>query len=246
MKSQGEIEAAICEGMTRFEQEYMGRGPKDIHAHLIGDLLVVRVRVHSVRSFPESPAKRPDACRARMDAGGGGIDAGQLRTMSAQLGFPSPRDDANERQGLRRGAPAALEGRVYGRSWSSRQEPLRSPAIRSSISSSLSAVRDSACATRWRIQATAAYTSSTRPKTRARQSRSSSGMNRAISRNSQPSSPTYTMPTPAAHTRDMCWLTTPLQEPWKRMPAMASRANAVTNKKARREVLPRHPVQAPR
>ena len=38
MKTQGEIEAAICEGMCRFEQEYMGRGPKDIHAHLIGDL----------------------------------------------------------------------------------------------------------------------------------------------------------------------------------------------------------------
>ena len=44
MKTQGEIEAAICEGVTRFEQEYMGRGPKDIHAHLIGDLLVVRLR----------------------------------------------------------------------------------------------------------------------------------------------------------------------------------------------------------
>ena len=44
MKTPGEIEAAICEGMTRFEQEYMGRGPKDIHAHLIGDLLVVRLR----------------------------------------------------------------------------------------------------------------------------------------------------------------------------------------------------------
>jgi uncharacterized protein YbcI len=44
MKTQGEIEAAICEGVRRFEQEYMGRGPKDIHAHLIGDLLVVRLR----------------------------------------------------------------------------------------------------------------------------------------------------------------------------------------------------------
>ena len=44
MKTQGEIEAAVCEGMSRFEQEYMGRGPKDIHAHLIGDLLVVRLR----------------------------------------------------------------------------------------------------------------------------------------------------------------------------------------------------------
>jgi uncharacterized protein YbcI len=44
MKSQGEIEAAICEGIRRFEQEYMGRGPKEIHTHLIGDLLVVRLQ----------------------------------------------------------------------------------------------------------------------------------------------------------------------------------------------------------
>jgi uncharacterized protein YbcI len=44
MKSQGEIEAAIGEGIRRFEQEYMGRGPKDIHTHLLGDLLVVRLQ----------------------------------------------------------------------------------------------------------------------------------------------------------------------------------------------------------
>ena len=44
MKTQGEIEAAICDGMRRFELEFMGRGPKDIHAHLIGDLLIVRLQ----------------------------------------------------------------------------------------------------------------------------------------------------------------------------------------------------------
>ena len=44
MKTQGEIEAAIAEGISRFEQEYMGRGPKDIHTHLIGDLLIVRLQ----------------------------------------------------------------------------------------------------------------------------------------------------------------------------------------------------------
>jgi uncharacterized protein YbcI len=44
MKTSGEIEAAICQGMRRFEQEYMGRGPKDIRSHLIGDLLVVRLQ----------------------------------------------------------------------------------------------------------------------------------------------------------------------------------------------------------
>jgi uncharacterized protein YbcI len=51
MKTQGEIEAGTCEGMTRFEQEHMGRGPKDIRTHLIGDLLVVRLR--GVLSTPE-------------------------------------------------------------------------------------------------------------------------------------------------------------------------------------------------
>jgi uncharacterized protein YbcI len=44
MKTQGEIEAAICAGLNRFEQEYMGRGPKQIQAHLFGDCLVVRLQ----------------------------------------------------------------------------------------------------------------------------------------------------------------------------------------------------------
>src|SRR3954462_2993312 len=44
MKSQGELEAAVCAGVARFEQEYMGRGRKDVRAHLIGDLLVVGLR----------------------------------------------------------------------------------------------------------------------------------------------------------------------------------------------------------
>lgn len=44
MKTQGEIEAAIGQGITRFQQEYMGRGPKAIHAHLINNLLVVRLQ----------------------------------------------------------------------------------------------------------------------------------------------------------------------------------------------------------
>ena len=59
MKTQGEIEAAVCKGMSHFEQEYMGRGPKDIHTHLIGELLVVRLQgvltaaeQHLVRTLP--------------------------------------------------------------------------------------------------------------------------------------------------------------------------------------------------
>ena len=43
MNTKGEIEAAICDGVRLFEQEYMGRGPKDIRTHLLGDLVVVRL-----------------------------------------------------------------------------------------------------------------------------------------------------------------------------------------------------------
>ena len=42
--TKGEIEAAVCKGLARFELEFMGRGPKDVRAHLLGDLLVVRLQ----------------------------------------------------------------------------------------------------------------------------------------------------------------------------------------------------------
>ena len=44
MKTRGEIEGAICELIGRLQQEYIGRGPSDIRAHLIGDFLVVRLQ----------------------------------------------------------------------------------------------------------------------------------------------------------------------------------------------------------
>ena len=64
MKTQGEIEAAICEGISRFEQEYMGRGPKDIRTHLIGDLLVVRLR-GVLTAAEQQLAKSPPAEKGR-------------------------------------------------------------------------------------------------------------------------------------------------------------------------------------
>ena len=64
MKSQGEIEAAISEGISRFELEFMGRGPKDIRAHIIGDLVVVRLHgvltaaeQHLVTSLPSEKGR---------------------------------------------------------------------------------------------------------------------------------------------------------------------------------------------
>ncbi|MGI9014697.1 MAG: Na-translocating system protein MpsC family protein [Phycisphaerales bacterium] len=44
LKTRGELESAICLGMTRFQQEFIGRGPSDVQAHLINDLLIVRMK----------------------------------------------------------------------------------------------------------------------------------------------------------------------------------------------------------
>jgi uncharacterized protein YbcI len=44
MKTQGEIESAISKGMGQFEQEYMGRGPKDVRVHLIDEVVFVRLK----------------------------------------------------------------------------------------------------------------------------------------------------------------------------------------------------------
>ncbi len=44
MMTQGEMEAAACQGISRFELEYMGRGPKEVRCYLIGDLLLVRLQ----------------------------------------------------------------------------------------------------------------------------------------------------------------------------------------------------------
>jgi uncharacterized protein YbcI len=59
MQTQGEIESAISRGMVRFEEEYLGRGPKDVRVHLIDELVVVRLKgvltaaeQHLVKTLP--------------------------------------------------------------------------------------------------------------------------------------------------------------------------------------------------
>jgi uncharacterized protein YbcI len=44
MQSQGDIEAAVSAGVRRFEQQHMGCAPQAVDAHLIQDLLVIRLR----------------------------------------------------------------------------------------------------------------------------------------------------------------------------------------------------------
>jgi uncharacterized protein YbcI len=61
VRTKEEIEAAISEEINRFEQDFMGRGPKCIKVHLLDDLLVIRLRgvlapaeENLVKSLPES------------------------------------------------------------------------------------------------------------------------------------------------------------------------------------------------
>lgn len=43
-RSQGEIEAAICGSISRFQQEYMGRGPSRVRTYLIENRLFIHMQ----------------------------------------------------------------------------------------------------------------------------------------------------------------------------------------------------------
>lgn len=42
--TKGEIESAIRNAIIKFEQEFMGRGPEDVKAFIVRDLVVVRLK----------------------------------------------------------------------------------------------------------------------------------------------------------------------------------------------------------
>ena len=44
MKTKGEMESEISEGMVQFEIDYMGRGPKEARTHIIEDIVFVRLK----------------------------------------------------------------------------------------------------------------------------------------------------------------------------------------------------------
>ncbi len=44
MKTKGQIEADISDALVKFEREYMGRGPEETRAYLLGDMILVRLR----------------------------------------------------------------------------------------------------------------------------------------------------------------------------------------------------------
>ena len=44
MKTKGQIEAEVSNAITKFELEYMGRGPKETKTYIIDDMVVVRLK----------------------------------------------------------------------------------------------------------------------------------------------------------------------------------------------------------
>jgi uncharacterized protein YbcI len=81
MKSQGEIEAAVCDGISRFQQEFIGRGPRDIHVHLLGTLIVVRLQgvlTPAERQLvaPRLESATADSKGAAHTSGNGAVDHG--------------------------------------------------------------------------------------------------------------------------------------------------------------------------
>ena len=43
-QTKGEIEAAIRNAIIKFEQEFMGRGPEDVKAFILKDLVLIRLK----------------------------------------------------------------------------------------------------------------------------------------------------------------------------------------------------------
>ena len=44
LKTKGQIEAEVSNAMTKFEIEYMGRGPKETKTFIIQDMVIVRLK----------------------------------------------------------------------------------------------------------------------------------------------------------------------------------------------------------
>ena len=43
-RTKGEIEASIRNAIIKFEQEFMGRGPEDVKAYIMKDLVLIRLK----------------------------------------------------------------------------------------------------------------------------------------------------------------------------------------------------------
>src|SRR4051812_24534809 len=64
MMTRWEIEAAVCRGVAHFQQEHMGRRPGGIRAHVVGNLLIIRLR-STLSAAEQELAKTQPAVKGR-------------------------------------------------------------------------------------------------------------------------------------------------------------------------------------
>ena len=64
MTTKGQLEAEIGEAITRFEKEYMGRGPIETRTYLVEDMVIVRLR-GVLTPAEQQLAKAEDPTRGR-------------------------------------------------------------------------------------------------------------------------------------------------------------------------------------
>ncbi|RJR23710.1 MAG: DUF2294 domain-containing protein [Desulfobacteraceae bacterium] len=60
-KTKGQLEAEICDAITRFEKDYMGRGPLESKAYIIDDMILVRLKnvlTHAELRLADTPDRR--------------------------------------------------------------------------------------------------------------------------------------------------------------------------------------------
>jgi uncharacterized protein YbcI len=43
-RTKGQVEAEICNALVQFEKDYMGRGPVETRAHIMDDIILVRLK----------------------------------------------------------------------------------------------------------------------------------------------------------------------------------------------------------
>jgi len=64
MRIKGQLEAEISDAITKFEREYMGRGPADARTYLVEDMVIVRLR-GVLTPAEQQLAKAEDPARGR-------------------------------------------------------------------------------------------------------------------------------------------------------------------------------------
>ena len=64
MRTKGQLEAEISDAITKFEREYMGRGPADARTYLVEDMVIVRLR-GVLTPAEQQLAKAEDPARGR-------------------------------------------------------------------------------------------------------------------------------------------------------------------------------------